>query len=44
MEAEGWQNAIWDGTNFSGNQVPSGSYVVVCGSGNEAQSRIMIKK
>jgi len=44
MEADGWQNAIWDGTNFSGNQVPSGSYVVVCGSGNEAQSRIMIKK
>jgi len=44
MEADGWQNAVWDGTNSSGNLVPSGSYVVVCGSGNEAQSRIMIKK
>jgi hypothetical protein len=44
MDTEGWQNAIWDGTNSSGNQVPSGSYVIVVSSGNKAESRIIIKK
>ena len=42
--ADGWQNAVWDGTNSNGNSVPSGSYLVVTGSGNEAKSRIVIKK
>jgi hypothetical protein len=44
MDVDGWQNAVWDGTNFQGNSVPSGSYLIVAGSGNEAQSRIIIKK
>jgi hypothetical protein len=43
-DANGWQNAVWDGTNFQGNCVPSGSYLIVAGSGNETQSRIIIKK
>ncbi|MDO9254995.1 MAG: FlgD immunoglobulin-like domain containing protein [Bacteroidales bacterium] len=43
-DANGWQNAVWDGTNFQGNSVPSGSYLLVAGSGNETQSRIIIKK
>jgi flagellar hook assembly protein FlgD len=44
MEADGWQNVVWDGTNSSGNLVPSGSYVVVVGSGSRTESRIIIKK
>jgi len=42
--ADGWQNAVWDGTNSNENSVSSGSYLVVTGSGNEAKSRIVIKK
>jgi hypothetical protein len=44
MDADGWQNAVWDGTNGYGNSVPSGSYLIVAGSGNKSQSRIIIKK
>ena len=42
-ETDGWQKAIWDGTNDRGNNVAPGSYLVVAISGNTAQSRIVIK-
>ncbi len=42
-DTEGWQKAIWDGTNNNGNQVPPGTYVIVCHTGDAIQSRIIIK-
>lgn len=44
IDSDGCQSTVWDGTNSYGNTVPSGSYLVVTGSGNEAKSRIVIKK
>ena len=40
----GWQKAIWDGTNQQGKSVPAGSYLIVAGKGNAMQSRIVIRK
>jgi hypothetical protein len=43
-EADGWQNAVWDGTNNHGNAVSSGSYLVISNTGDKTQSRIIIKQ
>lgn len=44
MDADGWQNAMWDGTDNYGNSVPSGSFVIHVRSEKKAESRIIIKK
>lgn len=42
-DTDGWQKAIWDGTNNNGSEVPAGSYIIVCCTGNSTKSRIIIK-
>lgn len=42
-EANGWQKAVWDGTNQQGKSVPAGSYMVVSRTGNLTQSTIIIR-
>jgi len=42
--SDGWQNAVWDGTNNNGSVVSSGSYLVISSSGGKTQSRIIIKQ
>lgn len=43
-ESDGWQKAVWDGTNNKGSAVSSGSYLVISSSGGKPQSRIIIKQ
>lgn len=40
----GGQKAIWNGTDYSGNSVPPGSYMVLARTQNETYSKIISKK
>ena len=42
-ESDGWQKSVWDGTDNRGNNVATGSYLVVAISAKTLQSRIVIK-
>ncbi len=42
-ESDGWDKAIWDGTNNSGNPVPPGCYAVIAFTGSHTLSRLVIK-